>query len=42
MGEMNLLAGKGLKRWVLPVELGLDTLKDLLVQLKAIHKTIGP
>ena len=26
---LKLLAGKGLKRWVLPVELGLDTLKDL-------------
>jgi len=26
---LSLLAGKGLKRWVLPVELGLDTLKDL-------------
>jgi collagenase-like PrtC family protease len=26
---LNLLAAKGLKRWVLPVELGLDTLKDL-------------
>ncbi len=26
---LNLLAGKGLKRWVMPVELGLDTLKDL-------------
>lgn len=26
---LNLLASKGLKRWVLPVELGLDTLKDL-------------
>jgi collagenase-like PrtC family protease len=25
----SLLAAKGLKRWVLPVELGLDTLKDL-------------
>ena len=27
--SLKLLAGKGLKRWVLPVELGLDTLKDL-------------
>jgi collagenase-like PrtC family protease len=27
--SLQLLAGKGLKRWVLPVELGLDTLKDL-------------
>jgi collagenase-like PrtC family protease len=27
--SMKLLAAKGLKRWVLPVELGLDTLKDL-------------
>lgn len=27
--SLALLAGKGLKRWVLPVELGLDTLKDL-------------
>lgn len=27
--SLSLLAGKGLKRWVLPVELGLDTLKDL-------------
>ncbi len=26
---LELLANKGLKRWVLPVELGLDTLKDL-------------
>ena len=26
---MQLLARKGLKRWVLPVELGLETLKDL-------------
>jgi collagenase-like PrtC family protease len=26
---LSLLAGKGLKRWVLPVELGLETLKDL-------------
>jgi collagenase-like PrtC family protease len=26
---LELLAGKGLKRWVLPVELGLDTLADL-------------
>jgi collagenase-like PrtC family protease len=27
--SLLLLADKGLKRWVLPVELGLDTLKDL-------------
>jgi collagenase-like PrtC family protease len=27
--SLQFLAGKGLKRWVLPVELGLDTLKDL-------------
>jgi len=27
--SLNLLAGKGLKRWVMPVELGLATLKDL-------------
>lgn len=27
--SLQLLAKKGLKRWVLPVELGLDTLKDL-------------
>lgn len=27
--SLRLLAGKGLKRWVLPVELGLETLKDL-------------
>ena len=27
--SLKLLANKGLKRWVLPVELGLDTLKDL-------------
>jgi len=26
---LRLLAAKGLKRWVLPVELGLDTLKDM-------------
>jgi collagenase-like PrtC family protease len=30
--SLRLLAGKGLKRWVLPVELGLDTLKDLQTQ----------
>jgi len=29
---LRLLSGKGLKRWVLPVELGLDTLKDLQAQ----------
>jgi len=28
-GSLSLLADKGLKRWVLPVELGLDTLKDM-------------
>lgn len=27
--SLNLFADKGMKRWVLPVELGLDTLKDL-------------
>ena len=27
--SLQLLAAKGLKRWMLPVELGLDTLKDL-------------
>ena len=27
--SLQLLARKGLKRWVLPVELGLETLKDL-------------
>ena len=27
--SLALLAGKGLKRWVLPVELGLDMLKDM-------------
>jgi len=30
--SLSLLANKGLKRWVLPVELGLDTLKDLQTQ----------
>jgi len=30
--SLQLLANKGLKRWVLPVELGLDTLKDLQAQ----------
>ncbi len=30
--SLQLLASKGLKRWVLPVELGLDTLRDLQVQ----------
>ncbi len=30
--SLGLLAGKGLVRWVLPVELGLDTLKDLQMQ----------
>ncbi len=30
--SLQLLARKGLKRWVLPVELGLDTLKDLQTQ----------
>jgi len=29
---LKLLAGKGLKRWVLPVELGLETLKELQAQ----------
>ena len=29
---LGLLAGKGLKRWVLPVELGLETLTDLQEQ----------
>ena len=32
---LSLLAGKGLKRWVLPVELGLETLKDLQEQRPA-------
>jgi len=27
--SLRLLAGKGMRRWVLPVELGLDTLRDL-------------
>lgn len=30
--SLQLLAKKGLKRWVLPVELGLETLKDLQAQ----------
>jgi collagenase-like PrtC family protease len=30
--SLQLLADKGLKRWVLPVELGLETLKDLQAQ----------
>jgi len=30
--SLRLLAGKGLKRWVLPVELGLETLQDLQEQ----------
>jgi len=30
--SLQLLANKGLKRWVLPVELGLDTLRDLQAQ----------
>ena len=30
--SLGLLADKGLKRWVLPVELGLETLKDLQTQ----------
>ena len=30
--SLDLLAGKGLKRWVLPVELGLETLKELQEQ----------
>ena len=33
--SLQLLAGKGLKRWVLPVELGLETLKDLQAQRPA-------
>lgn len=32
---LQLLARKGLKRWVLPVELGLETLKDLQAQRPA-------
>lgn len=32
---LRLLAGKGLKRWVLPVELGLETLKELQEQRPA-------
>ena len=32
---LRLLARKGLKRWVLPVELGLETLKDFQVQRPA-------
>jgi len=31
-GTLGLLAGKGLKRWVLPVELGLETLQELQEQ----------
>lgn len=34
-GSLSLLADKGLKRWVLPVELGLNTLKDLQTQRPA-------
>jgi collagenase-like PrtC family protease len=30
--SLRLLARKGLKRWVLPVELGLETLKDMQMQ----------
>jgi len=30
--SLKLLAAKGLKRWVLPVELGLETLRDLQAQ----------
>ena len=30
--SLRLLAGKGMKRWVLPVELGLETLHDLQAQ----------
>jgi collagenase-like PrtC family protease len=30
--SLHLLAAKGLKRWVLPVELGLETLQDLQAQ----------
>ncbi len=33
--SLALLAGKGLKRWVLPVELGLDTLRDLQAERPA-------
>ena len=33
--SLRLLARKGLKRWVLPVELGLDTLRDLQSRLPA-------
>lgn len=33
--SLELLANKGLKRWVLPVELGLGTLRDLQVQRPA-------
>jgi collagenase-like PrtC family protease len=33
--SLNLLANKGLKRWVLPVELGLETLKDLQAERPA-------
>jgi len=32
---LELLASKGLKRWVLPVELGLDTLEDLQAERPA-------
>ena len=31
-GSLKLLAAKGMKRWVLPVELGLETLKELQEQ----------
>jgi collagenase-like PrtC family protease len=33
--SLQLLANKGLKRWVLPVELGLETLQDLQTQRPA-------
>ncbi|HEY5774603.1 MAG TPA: U32 family peptidase, partial [Xanthomonadales bacterium] len=33
--SLQLFANKGLKRWVLPVELGLETLKDLQAQRPA-------
>lgn len=33
--SLQLLANKGLKRWVLPVELGLETLQDLQAQRPA-------
>jgi collagenase-like PrtC family protease len=33
--SLELLANKGLKRWVLPVELGLDTLRDMQAERPA-------